>query len=180
MNFIIYDLEATCWRGRPPGYVQETIEIGALKINRFGEPKGQFNRFIKPMVNPYLSAFCQELTSINQEQINRASKFPSVIEDFQDWIEIYETDYLLCSWGNFDKNALIKDCILHDIEHEWLEKHINLKRQYQEIKRLKKARGLRAAVEKEGFEFTGIHHRGIADAENLVKVFRKYLDEWRF
>lgn len=180
MNFIIYDLEATCWKGRPPGHIQEVIEIGAVKVNGFGEVIDKFNRFIKPKYNPTLSAFCRELTSITQEQINMASKFVAVIEDFQDWINIFEENYLLCSWGNFDKTALIKDCKLHEEDFEWLESHINLKRQYQEIKRLSKPRGLRRAVEKEGFEFTGIHHRGISDAENLAKIFRKYLDEWRF
>lgn len=180
MNFIIYDLEATCWRGRPPGYIQEVIEIGAVKMNGFGEIESTFNRFVKPIVNPNLSAFCKELTSITQEQINRASKFDRVIEDFQDWINIFEDSYLLCSWGKFDQTALIRDCQLHSVETDWLDEYINLKAQYQSIKRLNNPRGLRKAVEKEGFEFTGIQHRGISDAENLAKVFRKYLDEWQF
>ncbi len=180
MHFIIYDLEATCWLGRPPGYVQEVIEIGAIKLNGYGEELSIFNRFVKPVVNPRLSAFCQELTSITQEQINIANTFPTVIEDFQDWIDIWDEDYLLCSWGKFDKTALISDCKLHDMEWEWLENHINVKNQYKEIKGLSKHRGLRKAVEKEGFEFTGTHHRGIDDAANLVKVFNKYLDEWYY
>lgn len=180
MNFIIYDLEATCWRGRPPGYVQEVIEIGAVKMNGFGEIEDKFCRFIRPEVNPVLSSFCRELTSITQEQVNRANKFESVIEDFQDWINIFEDNYLLCSWGNFDKTALINDCERVGVEADWLEEHINVKKQYQRLKGLKNPRGLRKAVEKEGFEFTGIHHRGISDAENLAKVFGKYLDEWQF
>ena len=180
MNFIIYDLEATCWLGRPPGYVQEVIEIGAVKMNGFGEIVDKFNRFIRPVVNPTLSSFCRELTSITQEQVSRASKFESVAEDFQDWIEIFDENYLLCSWGNFDKVALVRDCERHDMEVDWLEEHINVKRQYQEIKGFSKPKGLRRTVEKEGFDFTGIHHRGISDAENLAKVFAKYLDEWRF
>ncbi len=180
MNFIVYDLEATCWLGRPPNETQEIIEIGAFLINPFGEVESVFNRFVRPVVNPYLSAFCQELTTISQEKVNRASTFPDVIEDFQDWAEIFDEDYLLCSWGRFDKKMLINDCKLHDMEYDWTEKHINLKKQYQEIKRLRRPVGLRTAVEKEGFEFTGTHHRGIDDAENLAKIFGKYLDEWRF
>ena len=39
-------------------------------------------------------------------------------------------------------------------------------------------RGLKAITKKEGFEFTGIHHRAIADAENLAKIVAKYIDEW--
>jgi 3'-5' exoribonuclease 1 len=178
LNFIIYDLEATCWEGKPRTMIQEIIEIGAVFVNPYGEIESTFCGFVKPILNPRLSYFCQDLTSIEQEQIDRAPKFPKVIEAFQDWAEIFDEDYLLCSWGNFDKKMLIQDCKLHDLDHDWAEHHINIKRQYQDIKRLHRPRGLRKAVEKEGFEFEGTHHRGIDDAENLAKIFIKYLDEW--
>ena len=87
---------------------------------------------------------------------------------------------MLCSWGSFDKKMLIMDCKLHKLEYEWLESHINIKKQYQDFKRLHRPCGLKAAVKKEGFEFTGIHHRGISDAENLAKVFMKHLDVWQY
>ena len=180
MNFIIFDLEATCWQGRPRTMVQEIIEIGAVKINRYGEVTGVYNRFVRPILNPRLSAFCQELTTIDQDDVDRAKPFPDVIEDFQDWAEIFEEDYLLCSWGNFDRRMLIQDCRLHHLEEDWVDAHINLKRQYQELKKLSRPRGLRRAVEAEGFDFTGTHHRGMDDAENLAKIFGKYLDEWRY
>ena len=180
MNFIIYDLEATCWEGRPLSKTQEIIEIGAVMVNRYGEVSSSFNRFVKPIVNPTLSPFCKELTSIEQEQINRADLFPSVVEDFQDWGEIFDEEYLLCSWGNFDKKMLVHDCELHDMESDWAVKHINLKQQYKEIKRIHRPKGLKAAVKQEGFEFTGTHHRAISDAENLAKIFTKYLDMWQF
>jgi len=180
MNYIIYDLEATCWQGRPPGYVSEIIEIGAIRINGYGEVTGEYNRFIKPILNPTLSAFCKELTSIEQEFIDRSKTYPQVIEEFQDWCGIHEGDYLLCSWGNFDRKMLIQDCELHKLESEWAETHINLKSQYKEIKGLRKYYGLKRAVEKEGFEFTGTHHRGIDDAANLAKIFRKHFDEWSY
>ena len=180
MNFIVFDLEATCWKGRPISKQQETIEIGAIKLNRFGELEGRYSRFIRPLINPNLSAFCQELTTIEQEDIDKAASFTPVIEEFQDWVGIFDEEYLLCSWGNFDKQLLVQDCDLHDMEYEWLDPHINLKRQYQEILRLHRPRGLKYAVETEGFDFTGIHHRAISDAENLAKLFVKFLDEWRY
>lgn len=178
MNFIIFDLEATCWEGRPPGMTSETIEIGAVKLNPYGELVSTFNRFIKPVLHPQLSLFCQQLTSIAQPDINCASGFKTVIEAFQDWIGVYEEDYLLCSWGGFDKRLLLQDCRLHKLEDEWLDPHINLKEQYADMKRLRQPRGLKSAVEIEGFEFTGQHHRGIDDAINLAKIFVKYRDSW--
>lgn len=180
MQFIIFDLEATCWQGRPPGTTQETIEIGAFKVDRYGDVQSYFNRFIQPILHPQLSLYCKQLTQIDQVDINRAASFPEVIEDFCDWIGIYDEEYLLASWGGFDQRQLQRDCALHRYEEEWLEPYIDLKRQYAEVRGLNKSKGLKNVVEKEGFEFTGQHHRAIHDADNLVKVFQKYRDMWQY
>lgn len=178
MNYIVFDLEATCWETPPPGYVQEIIEIGAFRVNAYGEVRGKYNRFIKPVLHPTLSPFCRQLTSISQEEVNRASIFPVVIEEFMEWARIEEEDYILCSWGNFDRRMLAADCRLHRIEADWTDQHVNLKEQYRLMKHLRHGIGLRRAVEREDILFTGTHHRGISDAENLVKLFLKYLGSW--
>lgn len=178
----MFDLEATCWEGKPPNMVQEIIEIGAIRIDRYGEVQGVFNRFIRPVVNQTLSLFCRQLTTIDQVAVNRARPFNEVIEDFQEWIGVFDGDeYLLCSWGNFDKKMLIQDAQLHGLETDWIEPHhINVRRQYHDLKGWNTYKGLKKVVILEGFEFTGTYHRGISDAENLAKVFIKYIDEWRF
>ena len=181
MNYIVYDIEATCWEGKPPNMVQETIEIGALKMNRYGELLGSFERFIRPKIHPNLSAFCQELTTIDQISINKARPFSEVVEDFQEWIGYFdEEDYLLCSWGSFDKRILIQDCELHELDSDWVDKHINIRRQYHELKNWRTYKGLKKVVKLEGYEFTGVYHRGISDAHNLAKIFKKYIDEWQY
>jgi 3'-5' exoribonuclease 1 len=179
VNFIIYDLEATCWLGRPPHGINEIIEIGAYKINEFGEVLGIFNQFVKPTVNPILSDFCRKLTSIKQVDVDKSKKFPGVISDFHEWINLDE-DYRLCSWGKFDIELLRNDCNLHKLETEWLDLNINVKGQYHDIKGEHKLTGLKNTIKHEGMEFTGIHHRAISDAENLAKIFIKYIDEWVF
>ena len=62
MNYIIVDLEATCWQGKRLGQ-NETIEIGAVLVNEHKEIVSEFEQFIKPLNHPILSAFCTELTS---------------------------------------------------------------------------------------------------------------------
>jgi inhibitor of KinA sporulation pathway (predicted exonuclease) len=112
--------------------------------------------------------------------VDRAALFPTVVELFQDWGLMLEEDYVLCSWGGTDKRLLLQDCQLHDIEDDWVHSHINIKHQYMELKRLRRPRGLKASVEAEGFDFTGPQHRALADAQNLAKIFVKYLDVWQF
>jgi len=180
LNFIIFDLEATCWRGAPPNNVQEIIEIGAIKINGYGEEAGSFNRFIKPTVNQQLSAFCTELTGIEQHQVSSAESFPAVLDLFWEWIDLENGDYTLVSWGSEDKLLLSNDCRLHDVEAGWLAPHLNLKNAYRHIKRLNKPTGLLKTLEREGLDFDGRHHRAIFDAINTSKIFIKYLDEWPY
>ena len=179
MNYIIYDLEATCWDTPQVEYDQEIIEIGAFRVNEFGEVRGKFNRFVRPVVNPTLSTFCLRLTGIDQVDVNRADTFPYVIDEFIEWAKIDYEDYLLCSWGSFDRKMLAIDCKRHDIDHEWVESHANLKEAYRILKGHKNGQGLRRAVEGEGMEFSGVQHRGISDAENLTKLFLKHLGEWK-
>ena len=181
MNFIIYDLEASCWAGRPRNMTQEIIEIGAVKMNAYGEIIEEFERTIKPIIHPFLSAYCRELTHIEQSVIDRSSGFVSVVEDFQDWINIFEDDYLLCSWGDFDRHQLIMDCQLHDMESDWVENHyINLKKQFHQYKGWRRAKSLKHVIEIEELEFLGEQHRALSDARNLAQIFELYIDQWQY
>ncbi len=182
-NYIIYDLEATCWLGRPPKGLNEIIEIGAVRINAYGDVLGRFESFVRPTVNPMLSGFCKKLTSITQQQVNTAKTFDKVVVDFMDWGELYDNETYVCSWGNNDKKLLFDDCNLHKVESDWLDNYVNLKTQYDDMKHNGNGHvkgTLKKIVVKEGFEFTGIQHRAISDAENLAKIFLKYFDEWTF
>ncbi len=181
MNFIVYDLEATCWPGRPQNLQQETIEVGAFRLTAEGEVTASFQAFVRPVVHPMLSPFCQELTGISQQQVNTADRWPAVYEDFLDFIGYYDDeDYLLCSWGNFDWQQLKRDCRLHDLDDEWPDRHINMRAQYQRICKLKKPRGLAKSVAAEGYDWDGDMHRAIDDARNTVKVFLSHIDEWSY
>ena len=180
MKFIVYDIEATCWEGRPPVMVQETIEIGALEIDQVGRVLRQFSRLIKPVIHPQMSLFCRKLTQIDQGDIDRAQKFPRVIRDFKDWIGVEDDDYLLASWGDFDRTQLMADCRQHRLEDWWLDEHINLKKQYQQIRGLPKRRGLKSAVKHEGHVWEGEQHRALTDAINTAKVFTELIDVWRY
>ena len=87
MHFIILDLELTCWQGHAMNREQEIIEIGAYRLTGFGEWTSRFHAFVKPLTNPRLSAYCQDLTGITQLQIDSAHTFPSVFESLAEWLE---------------------------------------------------------------------------------------------
>lgn len=177
MTKIIFDLEATCWEGKPKNFRQEIIEIGAYKIDEFGEVIDKFQQFIKPQVHPYLSSYCVKLTSITQKDVERAKIFPIVIENFISWID--EEHYSLLSWGTDDKELLYNDCILHKIETGWLKrKHVDLKEEYRRIKNRPEKISFSKALDIENITYIGTQHRAIYDAANLVNLYTKYIDMW--
>lgn len=178
MNYIILDLEATCWEGHDKSR-NETIEIGALKVNDQKEIVSEFQRFIKPIRYPILSDFCKELTSITQDDVDKANPYYHVIEEFKNWIN-QEEDYMLCSWGFYDRKQFESDDELNHLDSGWLSAHISLKHQYGKFKNLKRAIGMKRALIAEGFPLDGTHHRGIDDARNITKIFIKYFDEWKY
>jgi len=176
MSYIVFDLEATCWQKRRPGQRNEIIEIGAIKFDKQGKQIDEFCAFVYPKLNPELSPFCKELTQIQQSDINTAKPFPEVLKLFQDWIT---SEYILCSWGKYDKNQLISDCKLHDLSYEWVKPHISLKHQHPTVRGMGKPMGMARALQVEGFQLEGTHHRGIDDARNISKIFLKYLGQWQ-
>lgn len=179
MNYIILDLEATCWQDRSIKHQSEIIEIGAVKINERKEVIGEFNAFVKPKLHPELSDFCTELTTIEQEDIDDANEFEVVITNFWDWIDLDE-EYLLCSWGFYDRSQFKKDCELNQMDTAWLKHHISLKHQYGSIKNLKRPIGMGGALRNENIPLEGTHHRGIDDARNISKIFLAYFESWKY
>ncbi|MEO0470898.1 MAG: 3'-5' exonuclease [Bacteroidota bacterium] len=179
MQFIILDLEATCWADRSLPHSSEIIEIGAVKLDHQGHETDQFMAFVKPVLHPTLSDFCTQLTTIRQEQVDAAAPFPSVIKDFMDWIGVGTKSYVLGSWGHYDRKQLEKDCKLHEISCEWLQSHFSVKHQFAKLKQFKRPCGLGQALDNEGLTFKGTPHRGIDDARNIVRIFSRYFDQWK-
>lgn len=179
MNYIILDLEATCWEGKKHGK-NETIEIGAVLVNEQKEIVSEFIQFVKPLQHPVLSDFCKKLTSIRQEDVDAAPYFGEAIENFKRWFRYGTEDYLLCSWGFYDRSQLQSDCAIHGLDDTWVCKHISLKHQYSQIIGSEKHFGMKRALSKEGFKLEGTHHRGIDDARNIAKIFLKYFQKWEY
>lgn len=179
MNYIVLDLEATCWDQKGK-FQNEIIEIGAVAIDSKKQILGEYCSFAKPSLNPRLSDFCKQLTTITQEEVDAAPLFPEVLKDFQNWINSFGKDYWLCSWGFYDRSQFEKDCDLHGLDKDWLKQHISLKHQYQDIFKLSRAIGMQGALSREGIPMLGTHHRGIDDAKNIAQIFLKNFNRWRF
>ncbi len=82
---------------------------------------GEFDIIIKPRLNPELSDFCTQLTTITQEMLNDVPEFPEAFDEFKKWINDLEDQYMLCSWGYYDRVQFKNDCELHGLDSAWTE-----------------------------------------------------------
>ena len=176
MNYVVVDLEATCWRGARNSNSQEIIEIGAVYLESSSGPvRGEFEHFVRPIVHPELSDFCKQLTSINQADVDRADTFWTVFHEFLDWIGT--EPFVLCSWGAYDLNQFRIDCQRHGIHlPKTFERHVNLKKEFARVYHVARC-GMAAALKLAGLQLDGTHHRGIDDARNITKLAQLILPQ---
>ncbi|MNT93132.1 sporulation inhibitor KapD [compost metagenome] len=84
----------------------ETIEIGLVVIDlETLEVVDKFQRFVRPRINPILTDFCKQLTSIQQADVDGASIYAEVGQELAACIARYP-DAVWASWGNYDARQL--------------------------------------------------------------------------
>lgn len=163
---IVIDLEATCCDvGTIKREDMEIIQIGACYIECDGTTTivREFNKYVKPTINPILTPFCTELTGITQQQVDSADKFAVVYDEFKDWAGSYDS-YYLASWGDYDRKQFMLDCNRARKRYE-LGSHFNLKNMFNG-----KRMGLTKALNHCSMQFVGQHHSAIDDARNTVRL----------
>lgn len=154
----------------------ETIEVGAvlLDLHNGCVVIDEFSRFVRPILHPRLTMFCQELTTISQSDIDQAEGYAEVAAQLQKLLGPYKQDggVQWCSWGDYDRKQLQADA-------ERLgcpamldpDSHTSLKRWHWKLYACR-GMGLRPAAESLGLEWQGTYHRGIDDARNLAAIVR--------
>ena len=114
---ILLDLEFTCWESslrenwsdpaRPP----EVIEIAMASYDvRRDHVIDRFSSFVRPRVNPVLSAYCKDLVRVSQETIDEAPPLADVNGQAGHWLAGYSLARdPTCAWGFNDRLFLAED-----------------------------------------------------------------------
>ncbi len=172
MRYVIVDLEATCWMGRPIPERMEIIEIGAVLLaSKRGPIQKEFSSLVRPIKRPTLSAFCMGLTGIQQHEIDEAEDFAEVFPSFLKWIG--PEPYRLCSWSVFDLCQFKTDCARHGFSlPEGFLNHLNLKREFARLNGIHPCGPKRAMALCE-LSPEGRSHRALDDARNMTRIALK-------
>ena len=169
--YLVIDLEATCSNDETvPRREMEIIEIGAVMAAADFRPIDEFQTFIRPVRHPLLTVFCNELTTIRQNDVDEAPGFATAISQFKRWLYGHNQDFLFCSWGDYDRHQLQQDCNFHRLPFPIGANHENVKKRFAAVQNIRKRPGLGTAVSMAGLEFDGTPHRGITDARNIARL----------
>lgn len=178
INLLIIDLEATCYdQNPPPRFVSEIIEIGAVMLDPDKlDTLTEYQCFVRPVLFPELSPFCQELTSITQQQVDQGISLHEAVHALETLT--WQHQALFCSWGHYDRKQLKQECNSKGSIYPFSAKHLNLKEAHNSFYNVRKM-GMKGALEQLEIPLDGTHHRGIDDARNITKIAQKMIqDGW--
>lgn len=128
MNYIIMDLEwNNSYMKSAEKFINEIIEIGAVKLDADLNTVDTFSELIKPVVSKKLRSRIKNLTHITNEDVRHGRPFSQVIKEFADWVG---EDALIMTWGDTDIRTLQTNFkyFLNIKNIEFIEKYADLQK----------------------------------------------------
>ena len=173
---LVLDFEANCEKDKKLE-CQEIIEFPVVPISTVTkEPVcDPFHFYIKPTVVPTLSAFCTELTGIEQSTVDAGITIDKCLVALDEWMiqngfTAQNSTFVTC--GMWDFNT----CLRYEAEYKklflqkYLKKYINIKDIWMHTLFKKKAKGMPGMLASLDLELEGRHHSGIDDSKNIARV----------
>ena len=160
------------------GYINEIIEIGAVKLDNDLETVDTFSCIIRSQIGKKLRGTVKRLTQLTNADINAGMPFTKAFSLFRKWIGNEET--VIFTWGDGDIRVLLDNFkYLNGIKViPFLKTYCDLQKSFQKINNSAKGQqtGLLAAAEMVGIDpEMYIHHRALGDsmltAEILKRIF---------
>ena len=186
MAFIIIDLEFNNLSGIHKCYpdiytkipnlkeldlVNEIIEIGAVKVDKYMKPIETLKVFIKPSVIPVLNPNILGITGIREEELEGGVSFVEGIEKLK---EMVDDGDILCSWAKDDIVEIIRNANHYGYtDIKWINQYLDLQEYTTRILGFKKALSLSNALKQLKIKFDGEKlHDALNDAIYELCVFK--------
>lgn len=165
----VVDVEATCWRGRPPaGEVSEIIEVGLAVVDTHERTRVSNHRILVRPERSTVSGFCTELTGLTQAEVDRGVTFAEACARLQK--EHFADSRVWASWGDYDRKQFQRQCDAGTVRYPFGAAHVNAKQQFGLAQGWTKGVGMAHALEIAGLPLEGRHHSGADDAWNIAAL----------
>ena len=181
MQYVILDLEwNNAYSKKKAGYINEIIEIGAVKINEDLDTVDTFSKIIRSQIGRKLRGSVKRLTNLTNDDILTGEPFSKAFAQFKNWMGNEKT--VIMSWGDGDVRTLIENynyfCGIETVP--FLHYYCDLQRCFQKIKKRRpdQQAGLITAAQEMGIDPEGYaHHRALGDAQLTADIFEILYDE---
>lgn len=182
MQYVVMDMEwNTAYSKKLGGFMNEIIEIGAVKLDAELHELSAFSVIIKSAVGKRLHSRVKTLTHLTNDDIANGVPLQTALESFSNWLGA--EPQILLTWGDGDIRTLLKNCsYFFAVETlPFLKNYADLQKycqRFTDAAASGQQLGLSAAAEKLGLNPDAFpHHRALDDsrlsAACLRKVFQK-------
>lgn len=160
-------------------FVNEIIEIGAVKLNENLEIVDTYSEIIKPVVSRKLRSRIKDLTHLTNEDISGGITFSEAITKFEDWSG---NDAVFMTWGDTDIRTMLTNFkyFLKKDNIVFIERYADLQRYCQcfiNMENVQQA-GLSYAAECLQIDAEKYpHHRALDDSLLSAECFKKVFDK---
>ena len=155
----------------------EVIEFGAVKLDEYYVPIGEFQSYVKPQFGK-ITKHITQLTGITAETVADKSTFAETFKTFFDWIGTW--DMKIYSWSSSDINQLKCECSyklpefdINKLERQW----IDIQQEFDDKIGLHGNLALKHAVGAMNRNFEGTAHTALADAANTAAILALMQDD---
>lgn len=181
MQFIVMDLEwNNTYAKKANGYINEIIEIGAVKLDDRLESVDTFSCIIRSQIGKKLRGSVKRLTQLTNADIDTGLPFTQAFYRFRKWVGNDE-DTVILTWGDGDIRVLLDNFkYLNGIKVvPFLRNYCDLQKFFQKNHATLKGQqtGLLTAAETVGIDPEQyIHHRALGDSMLTADIFKKVYD----
>lgn len=178
MKYIILDLEwNSAYCVKESRFINEIIEIGAIKLDEQLNEIGCFQQLVRSKLNKKLSSRTKNLTHITNEDMLSGIPFEKAISDYAAW---EGNDTLTMTWSNTDLYVIRENLksFMQQNRMTFIEKYADLQKFIQEKLGITGNQiSLMSAVQLAGFDQEKYQaHRALGDVMACADLFRSMFD----
>ncbi len=180
MNYIIMDLEwNNAYVKSTKKFINEIIEIGAVKLNEDLEIVDTYSELIKPVVSKKLRSRIKDLTHITNEEVFAGKPFEEAIYRLEEWVG---KDAIIMTWGDTDVRTM-----LTNFKYFLKKDRIDFIKNYADLQRFCQCFINMENVQQAGLSYAAEclqidaekypHHRALDDSLLSAECFKKVYDK---
>lgn len=185
MNYVILDMEwDSVYSVKKRGFINQIIQIGAVKCNESFKITGTFERTVKSTISKKVTSRFTELTGITTKDMLSGISPETAVREYNDWVG---TDFITLTWSNSDLFSIAENekYILNGLKFK-IEKYLDLQK-YIQNEMIQMGFECKSQISLESAaDILNVNHKGLElhtakdDSMLCVGLLKKYYCKERF